>query len=1031
MTIRQRLTAIAAALLLTALLVGTPIVLITVARLVRPPTFGGLDDLGGLLLRPDDGTLALFLVQIVAWIGWAIVTVAFLVEIAARLRHLPVPRIRPIAGPQALVRGLVATAATLFMTVVSVQPVGIAIAAPIASTPVDAETPAVPSTAAIETPIHTSVTYTVRPGDSLWSIATKHLGAGERYPEIIALNPGKLTRPDFLQIGWTLTLPGQGAPDLAPPGAAGTYVVRKGDNLSKIALTHLGDADRYTEIYDASTAVTQPDGRRLTNPDIIEPGWILNLGRPVTPATVEVTPPIASGHTDPDSMGSDSIEPPPFQDSTAERDLDADEPADGDPAAAQDPVDEADAEPADDTHENETDLPPWTLMGLTGVGSGLAAALFVLLRHRRATQHRWRRPGRTIPTPPTELSAAEKTIITEGVRAETSLHRLDGALRTLVAEQIAAGLPIPDVAAVEQSTDGLVLYLTDPCTLTPRWVGDLSELRWQAVDVDDLTNEATYEPDAPAPYPQLVTIGAADDGANWLFNFEIAGIVTLTGDSARVDDFVRFVIAELAANPWSRDVHVECVGVATSLDDLEPRRVTTHTEPGHALRDVALDTNSTIERLGAHGLAAAHAGRALNVGEDLWDSRILIIDHQQAASAPELIDLVDANSVAGTSIVLHGAGEPVGEVIELTEAGRLRMPSSGLDLTAARLNDIEADNIVRLLAIADQWTDETIPPMTADPGTWQANLDNAGHLLAALTVPRDQPSPADARSLLPEPDEAYVSVSATTTEDLAALAPHVPANVADAVEAADPDLDADLDRWHHDPDTPKLTILGPIKARVGRQGKPVVVAKRRAYYTELLIFLATRVRGATTDEVAEAFGISTNRVRKDISVLREWLGTNPRTGRRHVPEATRTRSAALRGTGAYEVEDLLVDADLFRRLRARGEARGGEAGIQDLRTALDLVAGEPLSLLKNGGRPWLAAGPRLDQHLICAVVDVSHVVTTHALERNDYRAARLAAEKASLAAHDEDVLHPTSRSPEPTHSGGKRAPRHDELLNSA
>ena len=43
------------------------------------------------------------------------------------------------------------------------------------------------STPKVETPSAT-VRHTVRRGETLWSIASDHLGAGDRYPQIAALN---------------------------------------------------------------------------------------------------------------------------------------------------------------------------------------------------------------------------------------------------------------------------------------------------------------------------------------------------------------------------------------------------------------------------------------------------------------------------------------------------------------------------------------------------------------------------------------------------------------------------------------------------------------------------------------------------------------------------------------------------------------------------------------------------------------------------------------------------------------------------
>ena len=136
--------------------------------------------------------------------------------------------------------------------------------------------------------------------------------------------------------------------------------------------------------------------------------------------------------------------------------------------------------------------------------------------------------------------------------------------------------------------------------------------------------------------------------------------------------------------------------------------------------------------------------------------------------------------------------------------------------------------------------------------------------------------------------------------------------------------------------------------------------------------------------------------------MRDWLGVNPRTSQKHLPDARQSTAAKAAGVGVYQVNGLLVDADLFRRLRLRGEARGAD-GITDLRRALTLVGGQPFDQLRTGGWSWLHEGDRLDQHMLCAVVDVAHIVTTSALKSGDFGQARTAAELAALAAPHEEI----------------------------
>ena len=326
----------------------------------------------------------------------------------------------------------------------------------------------------------------------------------------------------------------------------------------------------------------------------------------------------------------------------------------------------------------------------------------------------------------------------------------------------------------------------------------------------------------------------------------------------------------------------------------------------------------------------------------------------------------------------------------------------GLDLVAVGLTTDEALGCAALIAQSTSDTPDVPIPQQIDADGWHAYADEAGALRTEHTQSRATPPDPVAEpttSILPRRRRLSPRRRHHRRRSRHPRPPGARRARGMPSKDADPTLDADINRWFaEDCELPRLTLLGPVGART----HGTAIAKRKPYYTELLTYLATRPHGATPEEVADAFSITGPRVRNDIKVLRDWLGVNPRTGRKHLPDARDSAAAQARGIGVYQVEDLLVDADLFRRLRVRGESRGAD-GIDDLRQALQLVTGQPFDKLRPGGWTWLYEGDRLDHHLVCGIVDVAHLVTTHALAEHDLNTARTATQIATSAAPYEEI----------------------------
>ena len=1030
---------VAALMVLAALLVAAPLALATWWG--NPWPAGGWPEVQ--LLTNDTIVGA---IVVVGWLAWLQMTACILIEAAGALRGKATGRILfASAGQQQFARFLIVSVAALGIsagTVAHGSPVG---AAPPTTTThmvaVSASTDRTVDEGHVEADADRGPSITLHTDSTAWRLAETHLGDGSRWREILDLNRGAQLGDgtSFTQgtqtigAGTTLRLPadaqqlpatapaddqvsdqagGREEPSTESAPAAETVTVEPGDTLWDIAEEELGDPYRYTELVDASKATRQPGGEYLSDPDLIKPGWTITI-----PSTRQVE------HKAPEvsEVPPESEQRPPVEHTPAPPPVEVETPD----THAADHMEQTDASTADQTEQNDTDDgrsvlgAQWVLAGLTGAGTLLAAGLLIGLRQRRSAQFRARRPGRAIRPPDPELAPTEMTISAAGDIAEEMLVFVDVALRRLAGINHANSSAMPPIAAVETSAGEqgrLTLHLSGTADLPTPWQSTPDRLHWHVPTTTDLDDLGPLSEAIDPPYPLLVTIGQADSGELWLLNCEEVGILKLTGELENARNLARHMVAQLAVNPWSQQVTVDCIGIAA---EATPLREDIHhhnlgDDSSDAIAETIADAVAMVDRATEYGIDVA-TGRTGQADDDLWPSRLLLLDTTSAIASEaglsgldDLLGLV-AEQVGrtATSILLISdhAGTP-GTELQLTGTGRVILEQAGLELSAASLTSEETTGIGLLYTQSEILDDIQIPADTTVNDGWQAYANQTGGLRSEHTVPRtawDDELAEPTTSLLDAPDETYITSAAVLPEDLEALAPKVPANLRTEIEQQDPTLDQDYADWL-DPDTDRarLTLLGPVAART--HGK--ALAKRRAYFTELLAFLwFHRRHGATRDQIVDAFGTPPDRVRKDVSILRDWLGINPRTARPYLPAADEAPAAKATGVNVYQLidEGILVDWDLFKRLRLRGDARGGSEGRSDLMRALGLASGRPCDRLREGGWSWLAEGERHDHYMPTALADVALTVTTHFLSDDDTTHAREATEIALLAAPDEEA----------------------------
>ncbi|RNF39478.1 polysaccharide deacetylase family protein [Planococcus salinus] len=111
-------------------------------------------------------------------------------------------------------------------------------------------------------PPSTGTKYTVKSGDTLYSIAKRH---GVTVSVLAAAN--NITNPNLIRVGQILTIPGKPSTPVPPPATTVKYTVKAGDTLYSISKHH------------GTTVAKIAAANNISNPSLIRVGQVLMIAK--------------------------------------------------------------------------------------------------------------------------------------------------------------------------------------------------------------------------------------------------------------------------------------------------------------------------------------------------------------------------------------------------------------------------------------------------------------------------------------------------------------------------------------------------------------------------------------------------------------------------------------------------------------------------------------------------------------------------------------------------------------------------------
>ena len=615
-------------------------------------------------------------------------------------------RIASATGPELLAMGSQSASSTLpFDEVMS---------------PTPASQFAVEGHALRRTPTESDAVYVVRPGDSVFSIAERLAGPDPNHvrafaDELLELNLGRrmvdgklFSNAALIHAGWALELPGgSGAGTDAP--LDDRHVVVPGETLWSIARDRLGDPDRWVEIHELNRGRTFADGRVLEDPNVIQPGWDLQVVDPMavgvttdpTPDTPTsptagvppVVPDVIDGIDDDvapveERLTSDDATPVDEVPDTVAAVDGAAQPENAwlEPLGVETIAPAGSSGPSSSGHEISDDSPDSIRLFTYRRAAMLSAGLLVLLTVRRRTRLRTApAQGRPISSSPASI-AVERSLRSRSLDGGDRFARVDLAIRHAALPLVETGTR---VQAVLIGSDGeLELVSADAASLPPPWepIDDARQCRWRLradVPVETLAEGARR---VGGPCPTLVQLGSDADDREVYVDLEAVGAIEVGGTDADGDAVVAAVAATLASSVLAEVTTL--VGVAVPEETFLGHR---QYRPAH---DLPMAWELATDAVGAtrHAERTTFDLRARVTSGEMWEPAVVLAGSSAGLVAPPAnmngLALVSAAPIHGPSARLA----PAGEAWELLPAG-LRFvpiglpPDDGADL--ARLLDVD------------------------------------------------------------------------------------------------------------------------------------------------------------------------------------------------------------------------------------------------------------------------------------------------------------------------------------------------------